>query len=71
MEKLKVICKYTQSGSSDGAFPIYYTVEFEADTYMNALKYLTNVAETCNGIITYSSIEKIETCHNLQTQHSK
>lgn len=39
---------------------IQYSLDMQAETYDKALKYLTNIMNTCGGVITLTTIEKIE-----------
>lgn len=58
----KIRVNYYQAGGAPlmGIPHIKYTLEMEAETYEKALEYLGNIMRTCNGVITLTTIEKIE-----------
>ncbi len=55
----RIFIKYVCAGSADWKSKVYYAVELEAENYMKALEYCKNIAESCQGIITETRIERI------------
>lgn len=58
----KICVNYYQAGGAPltGIPPIRYSLKMEAETYEKALEYLGNIMRTCNGVITLTTIEKID-----------
>lgn len=57
-----ILVRYNQAGGAPGTpfDRVYYTVEMRATSYMQAVEFLGNIAASCNGTITETSITPIK-----------
>lgn len=56
----RIHIEYYQGSGASEISDIRYSVDIETDTYNRALDVLTNIMNTCRGVITSTIIEKIE-----------